>query len=41
MKPSIQKKLQMLLERHKELSALLSEPEIINDQNRFRDFSKD
>ena len=41
MKPSIQKKLQTLVERHEELSALLSEPEIINDQNRFREYSKE
>lgn len=41
MKPSIQKKLQALVERHEELGALLSEPEVINNQNRFRDFSKE
>lgn len=41
MKPSIQKKLQALAERHEELGALLSDAEIINDQNRFREFSKE
>lgn len=41
MKPSIQKKLQTLVERHEELGALLSDPEVINNQNRFRDFSKE
>lgn len=41
MKPSIQKKLQSLVERHEELGALLSDPEVINQQNRFRDYSKE
>lgn len=41
MKPSIQKKLQTLVERHEELSALLSDAEVIADQNRFRDYSKE
>lgn len=41
MKESIIQKLETLLERHIELSALLSEPNIINDQNRFRDLSKE
>lgn len=41
MKPSIEKKLQTLVERHEELSALLSEPEIINQQNKFREYSKE
>lgn len=41
MKPSIQKKLQTLVERHEELSALLAEPDIINQQNQFRDLSKE
>ncbi len=41
MKPSIQKKLQTLVERHEELSAMLSDPEVINNQNRFREFSKE
>jgi peptide chain release factor 1 len=41
MKPSIQKKLQLLVERHEELGALLSDPEVIGNQNKFRDFSKE
>lgn len=41
MKPSIQKKLQTLVERHEELSALLADPEVIANQNRFRDYSKE
>lgn len=41
MKPSIQKKLQTLVERHEELSALLSDADVINDQKKFREFSKE
>lgn len=41
MKPSIEKKLQTLVERHEEISALLSDQEIISDQNRFRELSKE
>lgn len=41
MKPSIQKKLQTLVERHEELGALLSDPEVIENQNRFREYSKE
>ncbi len=41
MKLSIQKKLTDLAERYNELSNLLSDPEIINDQNRFREYSKE
>jgi peptide chain release factor 1 len=41
MKPSIQSKLESLVERHEELSSLLSEPEIIRDQVRFRALSKE
>lgn len=41
MKQSIIIKLQTMLERYEELSRLLSEPEIINDQNKFREFSKE
>lgn len=41
MKPSIQKKLQSLVERHEEVSALLSESDVISQQNRFRDLSKE
>jgi peptide chain release factor 1 len=41
MKPSIQKKLQMLVERHEELSALLSDADVINKQATFREYSKE
>lgn len=41
MKPSIEKKLQTLTERHEELGRLLSEPDVIHQQNRFREFSKE
>ncbi len=39
MKGSIQSKLEHLVERHEEISALLSEPKVIEDQARFRDLS--
>ncbi len=41
MKSSIQKKLQSLVERHEELSALLSDAEIIQQQNKFREYSRE
>lgn len=41
MKESIRQKLENLRERHEELSALLSDAEIINDQTRFREFSQE
>ena len=41
MKPSIQKKLQSLVERHEELNALLSDASVINQQNLFREYSKE
>lgn len=41
MKPSIQSKLESLVKRHQELSSLLSTPEVINDQQRFRELSKE
>jgi peptide chain release factor 1 len=41
MKQSIQLKLETLLDRHNELSALLSDPEVIQNQNKFRDLSKE
>ncbi len=41
MKPSIQRKLQTLVERHEEVSALLADSDIIANQNRFRDLSKE
>ncbi|MAF99707.1 MAG: peptide chain release factor 1 [Acidiferrobacteraceae bacterium] len=39
MKQSIQTKLEQLVERHEELGALLSEPAVIEEQNRFRQLS--
>ncbi|MCK4608763.1 MAG: peptide chain release factor 1 [Gammaproteobacteria bacterium] len=41
MKTSIENKLSHLLTRHQEISALLSDPKIMADQNRFRDLSKE
>lgn len=41
MKPSIKLKLETLIERHQEIAALLGEPEIISDQNKFRDLSRE
>lgn len=41
MKASIGSKLETLVDRHEELGALLSDPEIISDQNRFRDLSRE
>ncbi|MCO7224093.1 peptide chain release factor 1 [Pleionea sp. CnH1-48] len=41
MKQSIIIKLESLVERHEELGALLSDAEVISDQNRFRDLSKE
>ncbi len=41
MKDSIKAKLQGLVERHEEVSALLGEAEIITDQNKFRELSKE
>lgn len=41
MKESIKVKLLNLVERHEEISALLSEPDVINNQNKFRDLSKE
>ena len=41
MKSSITQKLENLTERHAEVTALLSEPEVISDQNRFRDLSRE
>jgi peptide chain release factor 1 len=40
-KKSIQDKLLNLVDRHEELGILLSDPEVINDQARFRAFSKE
>ena len=41
MKNSIKSKLQSLVERHEEISALLSEVSVISDQNKFRDLSRE
>ena len=41
MKDSIVNKLANLVERHEEVSALLSDPGIIGDQNRFRELSRE
>jgi len=41
MKASLQRKLQQLVERHEEIAGLLSTEAIINDQNQFRDLSKE
>ncbi|MBT8142549.1 MAG: peptide chain release factor 1 [Gammaproteobacteria bacterium] len=41
MKDSIKLKLENLAERYQEIAGLLAVPEIINDQNRFRELSKE
>lgn len=41
MKPSIKAKLQSLAERHEEIGVLLSDPDVIGNQNRFRELSKE
>lgn len=41
MKASIQAKLESVSERHEEIAALLGDPDIIADQNQFRDLSKE
>lgn len=41
LKNSIRQKLELLLERHQEISALLSDAEVIHDQQRFRELSKE
>ena len=41
MKPSIRSKLEKLSERLEELSALLAQPDVINNQARFRALSKE
>lgn len=38
---SVSQKLEGLVDRHEELEALLGDPEIISDQNKFRDLSKE
>ena len=41
MKQSILDKLENISERYTEVAALLSEPDIIGNQNKFRDLSKE
>jgi len=41
MKDSLLNNLQQLVSRHEEISGLLSDPDIIGDQNRFRDLSRE
>jgi peptide chain release factor 1 len=41
MKESIRKKLELFVERHEELGHLLSSPDVINHQEKFRNFSKE
>lgn len=41
MKPSVQHKLTVLAARYEELKTLLSDPDVINDMNRYRDLSKE
>ncbi len=41
MKPSLQRKLEELVDRHEEISSLLSDPDIINNQNKFRSLSQE
>lgn len=41
MKPSLLHKLDLLQDRYEELTALLGDAEIISDQNKFRDYSKE
>ncbi len=41
MKESIQIKLEQLIARHEEVAALLADPDVMADQNQFRDLSKE
>ena len=41
MKASLQHNLQQLVSRHEELAGLLSDPDIIGDQKRFRELSQE
>ena len=41
MKASLLTKLETLTDRHEEVSALLGDSEVITDQNRFRDLSRE
>jgi len=40
MKPSIHNKLETISDRLEEISALLADPGVMNDQNQFRELSK-
>ena len=39
MNPSLERKLENIVERAQEVSALLAEPDVISDSKRFRDLS--
>jgi len=41
MTPRLKQKLDRLVERHEELSALLSDASVISNQNRFREYSRE
>ena len=41
MKASLLTKLETLTDRHEEVSAMLGDSEVITDQNRFRDLSRE
>ena len=41
MKESIQNKLHTLIDRHEEVAGLLADPDVINDQNQFRELSQE
>ena len=41
MKDSVERKLQALVERHQELAALLADPAVVGDNNKFRELSKE
>ena len=41
MNPSIERKLEGLIERYEEVQALLGEPDIISEQDKFRSLSKE
>ena len=41
MKESLLLRLDTMCERYEELAALMSDPAVINDQNKFREYSKE
>ena len=41
MQPSVRHQLERLVARHEEVSALLAEPEVLSDQDRYRKLSKE